>query len=333
MRVNCGFLGLIVTVFAACGGRFSLGDLGGGRAGAGTAQASGGATSGGGSSASAGAAVAGAGGAVGTSTATGGMGGGLGALARIACGTANNANGCDPHTEACDLANNRCLACPCTPDTAQPMGYCVFDASSKNKIDCVQCLTDADCTNEQGVAYLSRSACRNGLCVQPCTSDANCTDSPTHDTVCVAGQCGTCRDDSQCGEGMLCGPPNTLLFAFRCLQCLTDAQCPTGLTCGGGACYDASKYIPPGCLVDAHCVGQGANVRCINGQCGECRDDSQCSNGTHCRLPNTAFAFECMPCATDAHCPAGQTCEGNGYCTPRSTGLGAPGGDGDAGLK
>lgn len=91
----------------------------------------------------------------------------------------------------------------------------------------------------------------------------------------------------------------------------------------------------PKCETDNHCQADGRTEVCVDGQCQECGQDTDCKAGFVCRAnkcvpkPECTSHQDCAPgskceaekcvpgCDTDAQCPSGQGCR-EGQCAPKA---------------
>ena len=93
-------------------------------------------------------------------------------------------------------------------------------------------------------------------------SFAGCEEAKEDNAALIASQQIECVYNSDCDEGLVCGP-----LTGRCLQCYSDTQCPGGQRCApSGACE-------PECQEDADCDSGECN------EDGSCADDDDATSG------------------------------------------------------
>ncbi len=76
------------------------------------------------------------------------------------------------------------------------------------------------------------------------------------------------------------------------------------MVCCGGSCSCADGSQPVDCLVDPCEVASCPQGSCTANYCGGCKAEFFTNSG----------ALVCLPCSSDADCPAGQTCSSSGQC-------------------
>jgi len=185
------------------------------------------------------------------------------------------AAGCDggcPNNSSCQEVNsiavNLCIsngaACCFGDDCANP---CQAPTPfQNNEGECVECLVDGDCGNEEYCEELSQS-CMDAACAAPtpfqlddgscveCKNDSHCTFKGEGYT-CKANVCVTSDLPEECS---LCVAPYPACAEINgiwaCVQCAEDADC------GNGTC-DLSLYA---------CSGGG-----VGPGCGSCTQDGDC---------------------------------------------------------
>ena len=164
------------------------------------------------------------------------------AVVFAACGTPRRLKGCDDpgnlkvrgQETGVDFCTNgprhrvRSQACP------------VFDASTKCKLDptrITSCETNADCA-KFGI---------NNVCTGP---------PPDDKTACECH--ATCVNDTDCGEGKLCGCNDPFSFCLKAL-CWTDADCEEGHMCMSAdfSCFNDGGFVCQSelddCLISEDC--------------------------------------------------------------------------------
>lgn len=193
---------------------------------------------------------------------------------------------------------------------------------------CVQCLSDADCSEPRD------PACEpGGRCVE-CVSDAHCPpDKPSCEL--ATRRCVECVDTSQCA-GRVCDTRDS-----RCVDCLSDLDCGEGtcdlerrrcrLPCGGTEDCDARKPICDAatglcieCLADATCPDPMRSACSVDRECVECTSDEHCS--TPGKPACIAATQRCGECTRDEQCADMLHCDlASARCASApSTGLNPP---------
>ena len=155
---------------------------------------------------------------------------------------------CDAATVACE--NDRCV------DRCQTDSDCLGLGSSCVASKCVECASDAQCSDTQ--------ICKNQECVEKCTEKIDC---PYFED-CMSGTCVKvgCADDRECVAAL----NHVLAFCTEekeCkVPCQTDAECQAGEGYSFSACID--KFcVDIGCETDEECrlrptVGPGEDAAC-----------------------------------------------------------------------
>lgn len=201
----------------------------------------------------------------------------------------------------------------CAPACDSPSG-CAGQRASRcsNELDvCVECLSDADCTEPR------RPACdRGGVCVE-CLGDTHCTpDRPSCRL--STRSCVECTDSSQCGDGRVCDARDA-----RCVECSSDADCENGtcdterrrceapcagpLDCGGRRplCNPAGLCVE--CSPEVACPDPRRPACTAEQQCVECLSDEHCTDAA--KPACLAVTQRCGECTSDAHCGPERRCE------------------------
>jgi len=175
-----------------------------------------------------------------------------------------------PHTTSTCSA----LAISCAQDSGFPSTDCdnynLYCKCDLTRVDCIQdrcqwaaCRSDTEC-------FPGISHCSVGQCVQ-CVTDAHCSDG----NVCVNGACqAPCTVDSQC-------PAFNRCQSGKCVQagCKTDRECVAYTKHSDATCGTDGSCITP-CQTDHEC-GQYNNYlfySCISNKCTYtgCNDDKEC---------------------------------------------------------
>ncbi|MFT3713200.1 MAG: hypothetical protein QM817_36560 [Archangium sp.] len=214
----------------------------------------------------------------------------------------------------CPTADRRCvslfagLPTACIPTSTTG---CLGPAPSPNGGE--NCGCDNDC--DQGSRCLPErtSGLPNGLCVTPCTTDAECPS--TH--MCFGSGCmKRCLVDDACPVGRLCG------FGACLPWCVTNAECASG-SCDTyrGRCnapLSAPGELGATCTSGAGCKSELCDTSKPGGSCysycsierGVCPDNGVCLRGT----PTGDSGICARRCMTPADCPQpGAACV-SGHC-------------------
>ncbi len=255
-------------------------------------------------------------------------------------------SGCCAEATPCDVSTPCSTGLTCQGGLCQPPTKCTTDANcdptSDNPVcndqqQCVQCLSNADCSTVQG------TICSNGSCTVPapvpCTTDANCTDLTRHkcNTTGNPKVCVGCVTNADCGaaspvcdpQTLTCGPttcsrdadcsaPNgkcdNSVTGGHCVACLADADCPT---IGGKPQACTAQHVcvtKAGCNVSADCHAPAAVCVTATHACVQCVADSDCtiSGKSHCETASNI----CVPpavtsCTKDTECtdPSNPRCD------------------------
>lgn len=91
-------------------------------------------------------------------------------------------------------------------------------------------------------------------------------------------------------------------MAAASVSVTVDSSCEAAADCGEGYQCNDGTCVPPG-ATGTTCT---SNEDCLNGLCGTIDDESYCTE----------------QCTSDDTCPAGTSCNGDGYCWPGSDGGG-----------
>ncbi len=261
------------------------------------------------------------------------------------CGTINS--GLDPDDECAvgaqcgqDGACNGAGACRLTA-AGIPCGAttCVGNLATGQI-----CNGSGACVNDAVGVNCSPHLCTGGACANPCANDTQCVSGYfcnagtcallfADGTACGTGdqcQSGFCVDgvccDSQCsglcqacsasrkgaGNDGECGPIGAALDPDN--ECAVGAQCGTDGACdGAGGCR---LQVAGTACGNTQCVGNRATGQICNGL-GACVNDA---TGVDC-APHACTSGACAnPCATDAHCVAGNFCASGACLGAKATG-------------
>jgi hypothetical protein len=201
--------------------------------------------------------------------------------------------------------------------------------------NCVECFAEQflGCRGENDPAFPSRDSCPCiGLDEQACAATAGCepVQCPTcngstfagcggpggPEIDCPAPDCdGSCRAQSDCGDGTICVSPGTTQCSGACdpsLECDTDADCAaqgSGYVCAPEPCpcngSSTLKSCQPACTGNQDC---GEGFACgSNGQCSVqgCQTDGDCPRTFGCEATPQGLLCLRRGCQTDGDCPAG----------------------------
>ena len=138
------------------------------------------------------------------------------------------------------------------------------------------CAQDSDC-------LLASMHCSTiGQCVQ-CLTDANCTAPGFPRCDMVLNRCFQCGTDQDCGAGGLCR-------SRRCVIACTvgsTTACPASAPkCDDGFCTQCDDGVG--------CGGSAAGPFCLDHFCGTCRGDTDCSGTTPRCDPVTHACVQCQ---------------------------------------
>lgn len=203
-------------------------------------------------------------------------------------------------------SGSACQGNVCVSGVTQP---CASDAGCAVPLSCVSnactvktCTTTADCRAE--------SVCESGTCGrgigQVCTVNTDCVDP----FVCTAGICavGICATAADCPN-----PTTDACTAGMCVlqptqPCGVQAQCGSPLVQQCDSVSGECKYIGPQLC--------SSNSDCLSGAClGVCFcSGSQGSPTCPLTLSNCVVGI-CVPCASDADCPAAHPTCTAGTCS------------------
>lgn len=220
----------------------------------------------------------------------GAQSGGSGGATKAGC---HDASECPPTTQPPFGGTTMCLL----PGQAPPAGGCGAP------MWCGQC----SCPPQPPVPLGNGQACQTGAdCPKPMDGFATAT-------VCAAGQCGVCAENSDCPEAApVCGAVQSGFMGgptFRlCTACALDAQCPNERPhCQLN--YGLSKCVA--CVTTAEC----ATGVCFEGSCTpSCGADKPCGGALEC-----SPELRCGPlsCSNDSVCPVNMACNA-GHCARKA---------------
>lgn len=194
---------------------------------------------------------------------------------------------------ACSLPGGRCVSMCVSEQDCQVEEYCGFNGLCRSPCESsVECPADSVCARGRCEQF----SCDEGRCesARPyrdpitcgcveCLVDSAC---PGADESCLdSGACVYCP---QRGTRDECGRQGLVFNQGCCSECIDDVDCPAGLACDRGRC---EVVDPRECLEDSDCDGLAV---CDNGRC---RPDGSRS-----------------ACSTQAECPEGEACYGDGRC-------------------
>ncbi len=230
---------------------------------------------------------------------------------REECGTEQVCRGtpprCLPPPEICEDALDCPIGQACKLPLASCVPSCTADASCVEGTYCDGRLCRNVC---EGTADCDPGEfCTDGRCRAPrdcsgeprCPPEADLRDPTTcacveclEDTdclvarqeACVEGICRVCEIRAEVES--VCTDQDLIPLGGCCLECLQDTNCATGELCEGGRCIDVLEQR---CQTDA-----------------DCRENFFC-DGYRCTLPASL-----KPCGTQAACPEGEACYGDGRC-------------------
>lgn len=182
------------------------------------------------------------------------------------------------------------LPCKTNGDCEDPHPLC--DTSSGK---CIDCKVDSDCDNQpQG------GQCDQGQC--KCSNDSHCVGQNRWGSKCqiLTGRC-SCQSNIECTTSAY--GPTCKTQAEKC-GCNNDSSCPTTTRPHCALPYasaDFTQCMEP-CITDSECASLTFHL-CVNGKCGQCRDDKDCSalSNPFCD-PNTN---RCVQCTSDLDCAGG----------------------------
>jgi hypothetical protein len=190
--------------------------------------------------------------------------------------------------QVCDVTSHTCVGCL---DSSQCLdafsAHCLTEPAAPGVLNtCGACVENRDCVNKPGVGRQCRVT--DGVCVE-CLTDAECTDDPGASTCSQLGACAACALDADCS---LIPGRNACNQGQGCVECTNDGNC-AGNTRGskckasnvGEVTRDASTNTCVECTSNADCLSPEAS-RCANNQCVPCSTNLDCANVDS--VPNAA---------------------------------------------
>ena len=191
---------------------------------------------------------------------------------------------CCPQNSQCDLYTHQCIPAnqaACSSDAQCSIMDVTLPYCDTKTGQCVACTKDEHCKDEM--------SCQNNVCIE-CTHDDQCKDKQ----ICSPeGRCVECLGD----EPPACDP-NQTNHVMICIQGkLTPKPCPADApVCSNGECIACQKHED--CQFDGH------TGYCIDNQCLECLDDSECLEyyGSQENPKLYCLDNQCSTCQTNAQC-------------------------------
>jgi hypothetical protein len=198
--------------------------------------------------------------------------------------------GCNADTQcAGQVEGTRCVASQCGCETSADCPLAIDGTCAPNHR--CGCGSNADCAApDGGVPALDEGVCdtATGLCVQ-CVTDADCTDP--NNKVCDPSThlCLPCRVDADCvnnTDGPICGDLGQYSLGYGMCGCLVDTDC-SGHAGGPDCVSNGSPYDKCGCQTAADCASDTDGHACVNPysdgwmQCG-CQTTGDCPAGKSC---------------------------------------------------
>lgn len=205
---------------------------------------------------------------------------------------------------------------------------------------CAHCTTSGQCSLKETCDADSRlCVLRPGWGTQ-CAVNEDCPAG----SWCMQGLCKPRNEVSLCPDGLNAQCPQGLRCNKVTTVCEEDLGCSTADDCSAGeTCNVGSRACVPKCTVDTQSEVCAPGERCVNEQCVQCTDNSECGVGLvcdvagrcssgdrcytdrDCTVPLVCFVQTgaCLPkappCITDDTCAANQRCDvPSGRCIPRS---------------
>ena len=199
---------------------------------------------------------------------------------------------CGKTTDPCvDLSQNAANG-----TTFADAPFCTQRNQCRIRKDCDPCMSDTDC------GLVAGQHCVQGNCAHDCTSDASCLDGfkcsmgacvpRSGSCTAMAGTgkfCDTCREQTDCGSGLLCG--RAVVDGLRtCLDenptaCTMDTDCPIAPSGLHAMCADERIQVTAGqagyhtCIFAPYFSTNKFGCWQVNAG-GTCYSDSECISGT-----------------------------------------------------
>ncbi len=219
---------------------------------------------------------------------------------------------------------------PCTDDSCDPAGGCIFTPNTASCDDGNLCTTvdtcsDGACHGTSPLDCVDESACTTDYCdpLTGCEHPANtlpCNDGNacTLGDVCADGACSpgsgsmNCDDGNPCTDD-ICDPEGACIHLPNDADCNDNNECTTADACQEGACVGAGPLMCDDgnpCTYDFCLAGGGCQHDNVVGPCSDgdnCTFDDFCSGGS-CIGGAVKACDDGNPC-TDDVCNSNADCE------------------------
>lgn len=195
--------------------------------------------------------------------------------------------------------------------TVFSIAFLAAAAALFTNVGCSKNDTTTDRKSQKGEECQTTNDCADNLSCVPRAGNAG-------GGVCVTGEFKVAQTAQVCAV-VECAQATDCCPTTNAAQCQSYQQgCNQGITsdctyynqfckcdgskyqCNNGSCKSV-------CSTNTDCLNGGT---CQNGQCVQCTQDSNCTNGYVCNNGTCA-----PPCRNDADCPSFNTCDGNGHCS------------------
>jgi hypothetical protein len=247
------------------------------------------------------------------------------------CTTTNGGTVC--RSQKCGAtgpATGTCVACTMNADCSGATPVCDLGTGA-----CVQCTDSSACSGSTPICDTTMHTC------VPCNGDNGTTSTepcPTGEPFCflsgpMMGSCGKCATNADCTGhmGNVCDTGTGLCVT----GCFVDSDCASGNWCDAnapslGMCVPKlpnGKPLPSTPAAVSMCSAEVGMRVCESGvcdpkdnTCGLANGDGPCTVGEQCRnLSCDTMTMTCQapPCTSNADCPAGDYCKGDGTCAPK----------------